>query len=83
MGEHASEAVTAYVLLVVSIGTEHEVCRRVSELGDDAVTDCKVVYGEYDAVVRIEARSLKEIDRIVTRIRSMPEVVKTITLIAA
>ncbi len=75
--------VKAYVLLTVEIGKEYEIAREIKGLNVNAKIDADVVYGEYDLVVRLEAENLKAVDRVVTEIRNMPGVLKTVTLIAS
>ena len=73
------DSIVAYVLVVVSIGREFDVLDRIKRL--EGITEAVVVYGEYDIVVRLEAGSMKEVDRVVTAIRSIPSVLRTVTLI--
>jgi DNA-binding Lrp family transcriptional regulator len=47
------------------------------------VTEVLVTYGLYDVVVRIEAKSLGHLDKIVTDIRQMAEIKQTSTLVGA
>jgi len=74
-----AEKIVSYVLVVVSIGREFEVVEKIRGL--EGVTEAIVVYGEYDVVVRIEADSMKVIDKVVTSIRNIPSVLRTVTLI--
>lgn len=80
MGE---QVVKAYVLLTVEIGKEYDIAREIRNLDVNAKIDADVVYGEYDLVIRLEAENLKAVDKAVTKIRSMPGVLKTVTLIAS
>ncbi len=73
------EKIVSYVLIVVSIGREFDVLEKIKGL--EGVTEAVVVYGEYDIVVRIETDSMKLIDKVVTSIRSIPSVLRTVTLI--
>ncbi len=75
--------VKAYVLLTVEIGKEYDIAREIRNLDVNAKIDADVVYGEYDLVIRLEAENLKAVDKAVTKIRSMPGVLKTVTLIAS
>ncbi|RLG76120.1 MAG: Lrp/AsnC family transcriptional regulator [Thermoprotei archaeon] len=77
----SEEKIIAYVLLNIALGKEHEIREKTSKL--DYVTEVKIVYGEYDVVVRIEAPTFKALDRTVSMLRSMDGVLKTITLIAS
>ena len=79
------ERVVAFVLVVTEIGREYEVADRIRRLGQEEGVEIEsyVVYGEYDVAVKISAESLKKIDRVVTAIRSLAGVLRTVTLIAA
>ncbi|MCJ7560754.1 Lrp/AsnC ligand binding domain-containing protein [Candidatus Bathyarchaeota archaeon] len=73
------EVVKAYVVATVKRGTEHEVARKIRQMKE--VTEVLVTYGLYDLVVRIEAESLGQLDKIVTDIRQMAEIKQTSTLV--
>ncbi len=73
------ERILAYVLIVTSIGREYEVIEKIKDM--EGVTEAVPVYGEYDVIVRIEASDIKTIDKTVTKIRSLPMVLRTVTLI--
>jgi DNA-binding Lrp family transcriptional regulator len=75
------EVVKAYLLATVKRGTEHEAAQKIKKINE--VTDVLVTYGLYDLVVRIEAESLGQLDKIVTDIRQMPEIKMTSTLVGA
>ena len=75
------EVVKAYVLATVKRGTEHETAQKLKKIKE--IMDILVTYGLYDLVVRIEAESLGQLDRIVTDIRQMPEIKQTSTLVGA
>ena len=75
------EVVKAYVVATVKRGTEHEVAQKIRKMKE--VTEVLVTYGLYDLVVRIEAESLGQLDKIVTDIRQMAEIKQTSTLVGA
>jgi len=75
------EKIVAYILLLADIGKEYEVAKRIKQL--NGVSEVKVVYGEYDIVVRVEVSSLRELDKVVTSIRSIPHVIRSITLVSS
>jgi DNA-binding Lrp family transcriptional regulator len=75
------EVVKAYLLATVKRGTEHEAAQKLKKINE--VTDILVTYGLYDLVIRIEAESLGQLDKIVTDIRQMPEIKQTTTLVGA
>ena len=69
----------AYVLVQCLIGHEMEVLRSLLEI--NFVKEGKGTFGYYDILVKIEASSEKEIERIITKkIRSVKNVNTTTTL---
>ncbi|MCX8175857.1 MAG: Lrp/AsnC ligand binding domain-containing protein [Candidatus Bathyarchaeota archaeon] len=76
-----SMSVVIYVLIVCEIGKESEIRGELEKIR--GVTEARTVYGEYDVVARLETQSLRELDEIVTNIRKIPGIVRTITLISA
>lgn len=74
-----AEVVKAYVVATVKRGTEHEVAQKIRKMKE--VTEVLVTYGLYDIVVRIEAKSLAHLDRVVTDIRQITEIEQTGTLL--
>jgi DNA-binding Lrp family transcriptional regulator len=75
------EIVKAYVVATVKRGTEHDAAQKIRKIKE--VTEVLVTYGLYDVVVRIEAKSLGHLDKIVTDIRQMAEIKQTSTLAGA
>ena len=68
-----------YVLVQCKIGHEMEVLRDLVKL--DLVKEAKGTFGYYDILVKIEASSEKEIERIITKkIRKVKNVNATTTL---
>ena len=69
----------AYVLVQSTIGHEMEVLSDLLKI--DFVKEAKGTFGYYDILVKIEASSEKEIERIVTKkIRNVKNVNRTTTL---
>ena len=75
------ETVKAYVIATVKRGKEHDAAQKIRKTKE--VTEVLVTYGLYDIVVRIEAKSLGHLDKIVTDIRQMTEIQQTSTLVGA
>jgi len=73
--------VVAYVLMVTEIGKEHEIISQLLKI--KGVTEARTVYGEFDVVSRVEADAMKNLDDAVTKIRRMPNLIRTVTLISA
>ena len=76
-----SRSVVVYVLIVVEVGKEHTVTKEIQKLS--GVTETLVVYGEFDVVCRIEIKDLSVLDETVTRIRRIPGIIRTATLISS
>jgi DNA-binding Lrp family transcriptional regulator len=74
-----AETVKAYVVATVKRGKEHDAAQKIRKTKE--VTEVLVTYGLYDIVVRIEAKSLGQLDKIVTDIRQMAEIQQTSTLV--
>ena len=72
--------ITAYILLRTVIAREHEVAQAIR--GIQGVTEVKIVFGEYDIVVKAEVEDVRALDQIVTAIRKIDGVATTSTLIA-
>jgi len=76
-----SRSIVVYVLIVVEIGKEHSVTKEIQKL--PGVTETLVVYGEFDVVCRLEIKDLRVLDETVTRIRRIPSIIRTATLISS
>jgi len=71
---------TAIVLLNTDIGSEDEVLEQLSRI--DGVVEASVVYGVYDIVVKVKARSIEELKDIITnKIRKLAKVKSTLTMV--
>lgn len=76
-----SMPVVVYVLLVTDIGKEAEVKKSLEMI--KGITEVRVVYGEFDIAARLETPSLKELDEIVTEMRKISSIIRSVTLISA
>ena len=76
-----AEIVKGYIVATVKRVTEHKVAEKIRKMKE--VTEVLVTYGLYDLVVRIEAKSLGHLDKIVTDIRQIEEIEQTSTLVGA
>ena len=75
-------AVFAYVLVTMKSGSEKEVLKRVSSF--DEAMEVDLVYGEYDALVKVRVEELSQLDKFLTdKLRALPDVFLTTTLIVA
>jgi DNA-binding Lrp family transcriptional regulator len=75
------ETVKAYVVATVKRGKEHDAAQKIRKTKE--VTEVLVTYGLYDIVVRLEAKSLGQLDKIVTDLRQMAEIQQTSTLVGS
>lgn len=71
--------VKAYVLLITAIGKELDVVNELKKV--NGVKAASPVYGEYDVVAEIEAPSLDELNKIISQIRKISSIIRTVTLI--
>ncbi|MEM0015901.1 MAG: Lrp/AsnC ligand binding domain-containing protein [Saccharolobus sp.] len=74
-----AEAVRAYVLVSTTVGKEIEVSDFAKKV--TGVLRADPVYGEYDVVIEIEAKTSDELKKIVYEIRRNPNIIRTVTLI--
>jgi len=83
MSGEGSQRVKAYLLAVIEIGKDHEVAEEIKGLDDSAKIDVDLVFGEYDLVAVIETDSIRRLDKLVTQVRRLDGVLKTVTLVAS
>lgn len=73
--------VTAFVLVLATAGKEREILEKLKAIPE--VKEAYMVYGEYDLLLKVESDTLKDLDEIIMgKIRKLPEVQLTSTLIA-
>jgi DNA-binding Lrp family transcriptional regulator len=71
---------SAYVLINCDLGSEDAVIKEINAL--KGVKEVKGTYGVYDIVVKVEGSTMEELkDTITWKIRRMPKVRSTVTLI--
>ncbi len=73
--------VVAYILLATETGKEYEVLNEIK--GIKGISECRLVYGEYDIFIRIEVCDLTLMDEIVTQVRQIPGITHTTTLVGS
>jgi len=74
--------VFAYILVTMKSGSEKEVLKRVSSF-DEAI-EVDLVYGEYDAIVKVRVEELSQLDKFLTeKLRALPDIFLTTTMIVA
>jgi len=74
--------VKAYIMMNVKTGSEDEVCQELAKF--DEVEDVSTIYGEYDAVVKVNALDMDHLDGfILEKLRGMPNIFLTATMLIA
>ena len=74
--------VKAFIMMNVSTGKEDEVCKELVQF--DAVEGVATIYGEYDAVLKVKVKDMNHLDDfIVQKLRAMPNIFLTATMIIA
>ena len=75
-------ATLAYVLVTLRSGAERDVCNKVSNF--EEVVQVDELYGEYDAIVKVQVEDLAQLDKFLTdRLRALPDIFLTTTMIVA
>ena len=75
-------AVLAYVLVTLKPGTEKDMLKKIAYLNE--VTRVSMMYGEYDAIIKVNTESLDQLNKFLTdKLRVLPDIFQTATLIVA
>ena len=75
-------SVSAYVLVTLNPGTEKNILQKVTHF--DEVVKVSMMYGEYDAIIKICADNLDQLNAFLTdKLRVLPDIFQTATLIVA
>jgi len=75
-------SVLAYVLVTLNPGTEKDILKKISHLNE--VTRVSMMYGEYDAIIKVCAETLEQLNEFLTdKLRVLPDIFQTATLIVA
>ncbi|AAK42550.1 Lrp/AsnC family transcriptional regulator [Saccharolobus solfataricus] len=74
-----AEVVRAYILVSTTVGKEMEVADMAKKVS--GVIRADPVYGEYDVVVEVEAKSSDDLKKVIYEIRRNPNIIRTVTLI--
>ena len=71
---------SAYVLINCDLGSEDAIIKEIKGL--DGVREVRGTYGVYDIIVKVESDNMEALkDTITWKIRRMPKVRSTVTLI--
>ncbi len=75
-------AVLAYVLVTLQSGSEKNVLKKVASF--EEVEEVNLVYGEYDAMVKVLVEEMSQLDKFLTeKLRVVPDIYLTTTMIVA
>jgi DNA-binding Lrp family transcriptional regulator len=75
-------AVLAYVLVTLQSGSEANVLENVASF--EEVKEVDLVYGEFDAVVKVLVEEMSQLDKFLTdKLRVLPDIYLTTTMIVA
>lgn len=77
------QPIVAFILIDVDIGREYEVLNEILEKYGPSISEARVTYGEHDLVVKVEVPHMRALDGIVTGIRQINGVRRTVTLISS
>ncbi|MGQ9479101.1 MAG: Lrp/AsnC ligand binding domain-containing protein [Thermoproteota archaeon] len=69
----------AYLLMVCEAGSERSIENILKEV--KGISSVDVVYGEYDLIATVEVNDIKELDGVVSEMRKIKGILRTITLI--
>jgi DNA-binding Lrp family transcriptional regulator len=71
-------SVKAYIMMNIKSGSEDEVCEKL--LSYDEIEEVSTIYGEFDVI----AKDMNSLDNlIVRRLRSIPDIILTATMLIA
>jgi DNA-binding Lrp family transcriptional regulator len=75
-------SIEAYIMMNIKSGSEDEVCEELVKY--DEVEEVAVIYGEYDALVKVKTENMKSLDTfIIDKLRSIPNIFLTATMLIA
>lgn len=75
-------SIEAYIMMNIKSGSEDQVCETLTEYQE--VEEVAVIYGEYDAVIKVKTSDMKTLDTfIIKKLRSIPNIFLTATMLIA
>ena len=75
-------SIEAYIMMNIKSGSEDQVCEALTEYQE--VEEVAVIYGEYDAVIKVKTSDMKTLDSfIIQKLRSIPNIFLTATMLIA
>ena len=74
--------IEAYIMMNIKSGAEDDVCEVLAE--NPLVEEVAVIYGEYDAIIKVKTENMKTLDNFITEtLRSLPNIFLTATMLIA
>ena len=78
----AHTSIEAYIMMNIKSGAEDDVCKVLAE--NQMVEEVAVIYGEYDAIIKVKAENMKTLDGFITdTLRALPNIFLTATMLIA
>ena len=75
-------SIEAYIMMNIKSGSEDEVCEELAKYKE--VEEVAVIYGEYDAIIKVKTENMKTLDNFITEtIRALPNIFLTATMLIA
>jgi DNA-binding Lrp family transcriptional regulator len=69
-------------MMNIKSGSEDQVCQALTDYQE--VEEVAVIYGEYDAVIKVKTSDMKTLDTfIIEKLRSIPNIFLTATMLIA
>ena len=80
--EATHTSIEAYIMMNIKSGSEDEVCEALAEYKE--VEEVAVIYGEYDALIKVKTENMKTLDNFITEtLRALPNIFLTATMLIA
>ena len=75
-------SIEAYIMMNIKSGSEDEVCEKLTSYQE--VEEVAVIYGEYDAIIKVKTENMKTLDNFITEtLRALPNIFLTATMLIA
>lgn len=75
-------SIEAYIMMNIKSGSEDEVCEKLTKYKE--VEEVAVIYGEYDAIIKVKTDNMKTLDTFITEtLRALPNIFLTATMLIA
>jgi len=75
-------SIEAYIMMNIKSGSEDQVCQALTDYQE--VEEVAVIYGEYDAVIKVKTADMKTLDTfIIEKLRAIPNIFLTATMLIA